>query len=119
MSWHQGSANFLVLDNTRGEPLCSGREKLLRPGEKIWITHFRTRLTVENLGQIRANGPFKIGCRLHILGKFTEWHQYLISDQDISSKTLYCAGFPCFSITGLDTDGVFITFSEIVALEAP
>jgi hypothetical protein len=118
MSWHQVTANILELDNPRGEePLCSGREMLLRQGEILGLKHFRAHLTVENLGPIRANGPFKIACRFYIKGKFKEWQPYLISEQDISTKTLFCAGFPYFSITGLDTDGVFITFSEIVELE--
>lgn len=112
MSWQHGSGDFLLLDDPRGEPLCSGSEVLLRTGDKVRLSHFRAEIILENLG-LRRGVPM-LECILLIRKEFKERHQYLLTEKDISKRTLFCAGFPCFSVTGLDEDGVFISFAEIV-----
>jgi hypothetical protein len=102
-----------------GEPLCSGRECTLQQGERIDMAHFHTVVTV-TLGHPRAlifgaSGEIAIGCSVTINGKEYDRQQFVITRDDIGS-TLFCAGFPCITVTGLDEENstLMVTFSEIV-----
>jgi hypothetical protein len=61
-----------------------------------------------------------LGCAATINGKEYDRQQFVITKDDIG-KTLFCAGFPCLTVTGLDqgNSSVMVAHSEIVELCEP
>ena len=105
-----------------GEPLCSGPEISVPLGQQIQIRYFHAVLSVKNgrantwysLMKDKARG---LEVSVRTFGQNLESHQVAIDPSDIG-KTLFCVGYPCLSITGLDTESgtVTVTLSEIVEL---
>ncbi|MBK8219601.1 MAG: hypothetical protein IPK73_01135 [Candidatus Obscuribacter sp.] len=102
-----------------GEPLCSGIELTAFLGQRLDMAHYHTVVTVRN-NRARAwfstsNQDNTLDCAVTINGREYETQQFNIKTEDIG-KTLFCAGFPCLTITGLDTEtgAVTVTLSEIV-----
>ena len=101
-----------------GAPLCSGMEFVLTRGQQLVLRHFHTLVTVKN---VRASSWFSdvnakaLDCSMTIDMNPFESQQFVLSQDDLG-KTLFCAGFPCLTITGLseDLDTVTVTISEIV-----
>ncbi|MBX3151843.1 hypothetical protein KF728_16925 [Candidatus Obscuribacterales bacterium] len=100
-----------------GEPLCSGMEFTTERGQHLYLSHYHTVVTVKN---VRPRGWFgsatlALDCTVTINGRQYETQQFDIGPDDLG-KTLFCAGFPCLTITGLDPDRgeITITQSEIV-----
>jgi len=88
------------------------------------MAHFHTVVTAV-LG--RARGTFfgeskemALACAATINGKEYDRQQFVITQDDIG-KTLFCAGFPCLTVTGIDetNKSVIVTYSEIVELCEP
>jgi hypothetical protein len=102
-----------------GEPLCSGRECTLVQDQRIDMAHFHTVVTVV-LSHPRAilfgaSSDVCLNCSVTINGKEYDRQQFVITRDDIGS-TLFCAGFPCITVTGMDEENgtVMVTYSEIV-----
>jgi hypothetical protein len=53
-----------------------------------------------------------------IYGREYDREQFAITRDDIGN-TLFCAGFPCLTVTGMDDGTVLVTHSEIVELCEP
>jgi hypothetical protein len=107
-----------------GEPLCSGPELTLAQGQRIDLAHFHTVVTVV-LGHPRAllfgaSPDVALACSVTINGREYDRQQFVIN-RDHLGKTLFCAGFPCVTVTGMDeqTGTVMLTHSEIVELCQP
>jgi len=101
-----------------GEPLCSGPECTLRQGQRTDMAHFHTVVTVV-LSRPRSflseTQEIALGCTATINGKEYDRQQFVVTRDDIG-KTLFCAGFPCVTVTGMDEaeGSVMLTYSEIV-----
>lgn len=113
-----------LLPPGRGEPLCSGVEVTAQNGERLDLSHFRTVVTVKN-GRAKGwfgapSGGMALDCKVSIHGEEFETQQISIGPEDIG-KTLFCAGTPILSITGLNPDDgeVVMTLSEVVEPCAP
>ncbi len=101
-----------------GEPFCSGQEFVATRGQHLYLSHFRTVVTVKNVkprGLFASPSSVALECTVTINGRDYESQQFCLCQDDIG-KTLFCAGFPCLSITGLQEDigEVTMTISEIV-----
>lgn len=101
-----------------GEPLCSGAEFVTSRGEHLYLSHFHTVVTVKNVrprSWFGSNAALALECTVTINGHNYETQQFALTDDDLG-KTLFCAGFPCLTITGLSPDRgeVTVTISEIV-----
>ncbi len=103
-----------------GEPLCSGFEMIMGREQHIYLSHFHTIVTVKNVRP--RTWPFgaqtdrlAIECTVTINGSRYETQTFELDDEALG-KTLFCAGFPCLTITGLGRDlgDVTVTLSEIV-----
>ena len=88
------------------------------------MAHFHTVVTIKNarprnwLGSMSHPGlNMALDCAVSINGKQYEQQQFTVSPDEIG-KTLFCAGFPCITITGVDVDSgeITVTLSEIVDL---
>ncbi len=102
----------------QGEPLCSGREFITGRGQHLYLSHYHTVVTVKNVRPRSwfGNGAsLAIDCTVTINGQQYENQQIALTEEDLG-KTLFCAGFPCLTITGLSPDigDVTVTISEIV-----
>ena len=102
-----------------GEPLCSGQEFSLAQGQRMDLAHFHTVVTVI-LSHPRAlifgqSADTALACTVTINGREYDRQQFVITRDDIG-KTLFCAGFPCVTVTGMDEENgrVMLTHSEIV-----
>lgn len=109
-----------------GEPICSGPELNLEKSGSIFLSHYRTVVSVAN-STARSKNWFAarteavaLDCSVMINGVPYENQRFEISADDIG-KTLFCAGFPCITVTGLDeeTGTATVTLSEIVELCDP
>jgi len=107
-----------------GEPLCSGPELMLGQSQRIDLAHFHTVVTV-TLSHPRAllfgeSKDMALACVATINGREYDRQQFVITRDDLGN-TLFCAGFPCVTITGLDEESgtVMLTHSEIVELCEP
>ncbi len=100
-----------------GEPLCSGTEFIMARGQNLYLSHFRTIVTVRNVRPRLwfGNAALALECTVTINGTEYETQQFLLGHDELG-KTLFCAGFPCLTITGLGEDlgDVTVTISEIV-----
>ncbi|MCA9800857.1 MAG: hypothetical protein KC777_02665 [Cyanobacteria bacterium HKST-UBA02] len=100
-----------------GEPLCSGQEFVACCGQHVYLSHYHTVVTVKNVKPRAFFGgaPMALACSVAISGRTYESQQFDITHDDIG-KTLFCAGFPCLTITGVDEEAGEVTFtiSEIV-----
>jgi hypothetical protein len=112
------------LEPKPGEPLCSGPELTLTQGQRIDMAHFHTVVTVV-LSRPRAmifteSTETALACTVTINGREYDKQQFVITRDDIG-KTLFCAGFPCVTVTGMDEQAatVMLTHSEIVDLCQP
>lgn len=110
-----------------GEPICSGPEFNLEKNGSIFLSHFRTVVAVSNVRGKGKNAWFggrsdalSLDCSVTINGQRYESQRFELSTDDIG-KTLFCAGFPCITVTGLDDEShtVTVTISEIVDLCDP
>ncbi|MBX9939645.1 MAG: hypothetical protein K2Y32_10345 [Candidatus Obscuribacterales bacterium] len=105
-----------------GEPLCSGVELSVALGQHVQIRYFHAVISIKNG---RANSWYSLmrdnsralEVSVRTFGQNLESHQVAIDPSDIG-KTLFCVGYPCLSITGLDTESgtLTVTLSEIVEL---
>lgn len=104
------------------EPICSGFELTMARNERLDLAHFHTVVTIKNVrprgGWLAAIAPSEgtsLDCTVTINGRQYENQQFDVKRDDIG-KTLFCAGFPCITITGVDetTGQVTVTMSEIV-----
>lgn len=106
------------------EPLCSGLELTIARREQIEIRHFHTQVLVRNLKPRQwAFAPTfraRLLCQVTIFGQVFSSDDFSLTSNDIG-LTLFCAGFPCLSITGLDevSGAVTVTCSEIVESDLP
>jgi hypothetical protein len=107
-----------------GEPLCSGPELTLNLGQRIDLAHFHTVVTV-TFGQPRGllslgSTGVQLACIATINGREYDRQNFAVSRDEIG-KTLFCAGFPCVTVTGMDEENgtVMLTQSEIVELCEP
>lgn len=107
-----------------GEPICSGSELTIGKANSLAMAHFHTVVTIKNarprnwLGALGPTAPaLALDCAVAINGKQYEQQQFTVSPDEIG-KTLFCAGFPCITITGVDVDSgeITVTLSEIVDL---
>jgi hypothetical protein len=112
------------LEPKPGEPICSGPELTLAQGQRIDLAHFHTVVTVI-LSRPRAlifteSTDTSLACAVTINGREYDRQQFVITRDDIG-KTLFCAGFPCVTVTGMDEQAntVMLTQSEIVELCEP
>jgi len=102
-----------------GEPLCSGPEVTLTLGQRIDLAHFHTIVTVQlerpRVWMFAASLRPALNCTVTISGKVYESRTFPIVADDLG-KTLFCAGFPCLSLTGLEAsdNAVMVVLSEIV-----
>ena len=103
----------------QGEPLCSGPELTIAQGGRIDLAHFHAIVTIV-LSHPRGlfmgeSKDLALACTATINGKEYDRQQFVIKRDDIG-KTLFCAGFPCATVTGIDEDNgsVMLTYSEIV-----
>jgi len=102
-----------------GEPLCSGPELTMAVGQRLDLAHFHTIVTIM-LGHPRGlifgeTRQISLACTVTINGREYDRQQFVISRDDIG-KTLFCAGFPCITVTGVDqaSGSIIATHSEIV-----
>lgn len=100
-----------------GEPLCSGMEFTTARGQHLYLSHYHTVVTVKN---VRPRSWFEtkdlaLDCTVTINGRQYESQQFSVGPDDLG-KTLFCAGFPCLTITGMapDLGDITVTLSEIV-----
>jgi len=101
------------------EPICSGPELTLAHGQRIDLAHFHTVVTV-TVNRPRPaifgeSADMALACSVAIYGREYDRQQFAITRDDIGS-TLFCAGFPCVTVTGMDDGTVMLTHSEIVDL---
>lgn len=107
-----------------GEPICSGPELNLEKSGSIFLSHFRTVVSVSNARSKAWFGSrpesVNLDCAVMINGVHYENQRFEVCADDIG-KTLFCAGFPCITVTGLDaeTGTATVTLSEIVELCDP
>ncbi len=103
-----------------GEPLCSGMEIIMGREQHIYLSHFHTIVTVKNarpwtMPFASPGSRLAIECTVTINGSRYETQTFELAEESLG-KTLFCAGFPCLTITGLSKDigDVTVTISEIV-----
>lgn len=109
-----------------GEPLCSGAELTLAKGETLAMAHFHTVVRIKNsrarswLQSLSTTSGLTLDCSVSINGKQYEQQLFSVTPGKIG-LTLFCAGFPCITITGVDEENEQITFtiSEIVVICEP
>ncbi|MBX9573313.1 MAG: hypothetical protein K2X77_30720 [Candidatus Obscuribacterales bacterium] len=103
----------------RGEPICSGMELSTSQGQQLNLAHFHTVVSVKTSKPRNWFGGnckgVALDCKVMINGRQYENQTFEVHGSDIG-KTLFCAGFPCLTVTGFDeeNEGVIITLSEIV-----
>ena len=103
----------------RGEPICSGMEMSSGQGQKLDLAHFHTVVSVTtSKPKSWFGGRCKgvaLDCKVSINGRQYENQTFEVHFHDIG-KTLFCAGFPCLTVTGFDeeNEAVIFTLSEIV-----
>jgi hypothetical protein len=106
------------------EPLCSGLELTIARREQLELRHFHAQVVVRNRkpGQWLFAPTFRaaLHCQVIIFGQVFSSDEFSLTGNDIGS-TLFCAGFPCLSITGLDevSGAVTVTCAEIVESDLP
>lgn len=108
------------------EPMCSGFELTMARNERLDLAHFHTVVTIKNtrarqwLMPLASSDTLSLDCSVTINGRQYENQQFEVRRDDIG-KTLFCAGFPCITITGVDSESgkVTVTMSEIVVQCAP
>jgi hypothetical protein len=102
-----------------GEPLCSGPELTMSLNQRLDLAHFHTVVTIlygRQRGKLFGESKdTSINCAVTINGKEYDRQQFVITRDDIG-KTLFCAGFPCITVTGVDEENgsIIVTHSEIV-----
>jgi len=105
-----------------GEPLCSGPEFVTTRGHAMYLSHYHTVVTVKNVRPRSWFGSacLALECSVTINGHNYETQQFTIGEDDLG-KTLFCAGFPCLTVTGLapDLGDITVTISEIVEMCDP
>lgn len=103
----------------RGEPICSGMELSTSIGQALDLAHFHTVVSVKTAKPKTWFGSnckgVALDCTVNINGRQYEHQVFEVHGNDIG-KTLFCAGFPCLTVTGFDEDnqGLIVTLSEIV-----
>ena len=101
------------------EPVCSGVELWTEPGETLVLTHFHASITIcfkesQPCPFFRA-GEFYFACEIKVDGTSLGKDRIWLGKEPIG-KTLFCSGFPCLTVTGLEDGRVIVTLAEIVTV---
>ena len=112
---------FILQEPSDCEPICSGVEIRLDTCQTIVLRHYHASVII-SFGLSKPCRYFRtseltVACELKVDGKSLAKDKFWTGKAAIG-KTLFCAGFPCLTVTGHENDSVIVTLSEIVRVAA-
>lgn len=110
---------FILKEPFKCEPICSGIELRLDIDQTLVLRHYHASIII-SFGLSKPCRYFRtreltLACELKVDGKSLVKDKFW-TGKDTIGMTLFCAGFPCLTVTGHEDDSVIVTLSEIVRM---